>query len=223
MDPIIGQIILWSGVNFVPYGWLACEGQELPIQQYAALYSLLGTTYGGDGRSTFKLPDLRDRIPMGVNTANANPLGKQQGAIANSAAIQIAGAVTLTTNNLPAHNHTGTFSTAAIPVTAPIAIPVNDTASDSGTPSATQVLGKLTVGTSVTKIYTATAANTTLKPFNASFTVPASTGSLTTGNTGAGQPASVASVIQPNSISTKQPSLSLRFIIAVEGVYPQQP
>ena len=65
MDPILGQIILWP-LNWVPDGWMACEGQELSIQANTPLYSLLGTTYGGNGSTTFKLPDLRSRVPLGA-------------------------------------------------------------------------------------------------------------------------------------------------------------
>lgn len=63
MEPLIGQIILFSG-NFAPRGWAFCDGQTLEIAENEALFAILGTTYGGDGRSTFCLPDLRGRVPM---------------------------------------------------------------------------------------------------------------------------------------------------------------
>lgn len=63
MDPFIAQIIMFAG-NFAPRGWAFCDGQLLSIQQYLALFSILGTTYGGDGRTTFALPDLRGRVAM---------------------------------------------------------------------------------------------------------------------------------------------------------------
>ncbi len=62
-DPFIGQINLFAG-NFAPRGWAFCDGQLLPINQNEALFSLLGTMYGGDGRTTFALPDLRGRTPV---------------------------------------------------------------------------------------------------------------------------------------------------------------
>ncbi len=62
-DPFIGEIIMFAG-NFAPRGWAFCQGQLLPINQYQALFSILGTTYGGDGRYTFGLPDLRGRVPV---------------------------------------------------------------------------------------------------------------------------------------------------------------
>jgi microcystin-dependent protein len=66
-DPFIGEIIMFAG-TFAPRGWAFCNGQILPISQNEALYSLLGTTYGGDGRTTFGLPDLRGRVPVGPGT-----------------------------------------------------------------------------------------------------------------------------------------------------------
>lgn len=63
MEPLLGSIILFGG-NFEPRGWAFCNGQSLRISDYSALYSLLGTTYGGDGITTFKLPDLRGRVPV---------------------------------------------------------------------------------------------------------------------------------------------------------------
>jgi microcystin-dependent protein len=66
-DPYIGEIKMFAG-NFAPRGWALCDGQLLNISQYDALYSLLGTTYGGDGRTTFGLPDLRGRVPIHVGT-----------------------------------------------------------------------------------------------------------------------------------------------------------
>ena len=94
MDPFLGQIVLFAG-NFAPRGWALCEGQLLAINQYQALFSLYGTTYGGDGRTTFALPDLRGRAPVSEGTGaglQARPLGQKGG---NDT-------TTLVTANLPA-------------------------------------------------------------------------------------------------------------------------
>ena len=64
MEELIGTIKLFAG-NFAPHGWLICDGRLLNITQNAALFSIIGTTYGGDGRTTFALPDLRGRVPVG--------------------------------------------------------------------------------------------------------------------------------------------------------------
>lgn len=100
MEPFIGQISI-VGFNFPPRGWAACNGQLLSIAQNTALFSLLGTTYGGNGKTTFALPDLRGRTPMGTgNGAGLTPrsLGEQVGTES----------VTLLTSQLPQHTHTVT-------------------------------------------------------------------------------------------------------------------
>jgi microcystin-dependent protein len=96
-EPFIGQIIMFGG-NFAPRGWALCDGQLLPIAQYSALFSILGTTYGGDGRTTFALPDLRGRVPVHEgNGAGLDPisLGEKGGANTH----------TLTANQMPSHHH----------------------------------------------------------------------------------------------------------------------
>lgn len=97
MEPFLAQIVFFGG-NFAPRGWAFCEGQLLPISQYSALFSLLGTTYGGDGRTTFALPDLRGRsIISPGNGPGLSPFSVGQKGGAEQ--------VTLTLNNLPSHNH----------------------------------------------------------------------------------------------------------------------
>jgi microcystin-dependent protein len=90
--PYIGEIRI-VGFNFAPQGWELCQGQLLPISQFDALFNLIGTTYGGDGMSTFALPDLRGRIPVHQGT------GYIQGQAGGSEA------VTLQTPHLPVHSH----------------------------------------------------------------------------------------------------------------------
>lgn len=91
--PYIGEIRLFGG-NFAPAGWAFCDGSLLPISENDALFVLIGTTYGGDGQSTFALPDLRGRTP--VHQAPTYVMGQKGGAES----------VTLTTQQLPAHTHT---------------------------------------------------------------------------------------------------------------------
>lgn len=96
-EQYIGQIQTF-GFNFAPRSWAFCDGQILPIAQYTALFSLLGTTYGGDGRTTFGLPDLRGRRMTGVgNGPGLNPIswGERRGAVER----------TLTSAEMPSHNH----------------------------------------------------------------------------------------------------------------------
>ena len=81
LEPYIGEVTMFAG-TFAPRGWAFCEGQLLSIAQYTALFSILGTTYGGDGRTPFALPDLRGRVPMqqgqGPGLSNRR-LGQQGG------------------------------------------------------------------------------------------------------------------------------------------------
>jgi len=101
-EPFIGEIRLFAG-NYAPVGWMACEGQLLYITQYSALFSILGTMYGGNGTSTFALPDLRGRAPIGAGqgTGLTNRVQGQPGGVEQ---------VTLTSSQLPAHTHTLTAS-----------------------------------------------------------------------------------------------------------------
>ncbi|NHA67137.1 phage tail protein [Phycicoccus flavus] len=98
MDPILGEIRLF-GFGFAPVGWALCQGQMMSIPQNTALFSLLGTTYGGDGRTTFALPDLRGRIPMGAGDAPGLTPRRQGQAVGSET-------VTLDESNLPRHSHT---------------------------------------------------------------------------------------------------------------------
>jgi microcystin-dependent protein len=92
--PIIGQIMMFGG-NFAPRDWAFCNGQLLPISENEALFTLIGTTYGGDGQTTFALPDLRSRVP--IHQGGIHVIGEQAGA-------EI---VTLTATQLPVHSHVG--------------------------------------------------------------------------------------------------------------------
>ena len=101
MDEYMGIIKLFAG-NFAPRGWAFCAGQTLAISSNTALFSILGTTYGGNGTTTFCLPDLRGRVPVGVTNTGGSPLstytlGEVTGTENN----------TLLVNNLPPHTHTG--------------------------------------------------------------------------------------------------------------------
>ncbi len=98
VTPFIGEIIMFAG-NFAPRGWQLCNGQLLPINQHVALFSIIGIEYGGDGRTTFALPDLRGRVPLGTGTGsglNPRSLG-QKGGAQN---------IILVPNQMPTHNHT---------------------------------------------------------------------------------------------------------------------
>src|SRR6187200_2070228 len=96
-EPFIGEIMLFAG-NFAPRGWAFCNGQLLSIAQNTALFSLLGTTYGGDGQTTFALPNFQGRFPMHWGNGSGLSL-RTLGEVSGTES------TTLTINNLPAHTH----------------------------------------------------------------------------------------------------------------------
>jgi len=222
MDPILGQIILWP-LNWVPDGWLACEGQELQVQQYQALYSLLGQTYGGNGTTTFKLPDLRSRVPLGA--VSPNQVGTVSGAATSSMTATGTGSVMLQPSQLPGHTHPATFaSTTATTASVSVAIPVDSVNNaESPTPSPSTVLGKVMSGTTSARAYTTNNNSTTLKPFTAAAALPSVTGNVTVSVQPGAQSAVPVAVAVPVAMSTVQPSLTLRYIIATLGTYPMRP
>jgi microcystin-dependent protein len=99
-QPYVGEIRMFGG-NFAPAGWMFCEGQLLPISGNETLFNLIGTTYGGDGQSTFALPDLRGRVPLHFGNGFA---------LAQTGGVET---VPLTTNQIPGHTHALSATTSA--------------------------------------------------------------------------------------------------------------
>jgi len=104
-EPFIAQITMFAG-NFAPRSWALCDGQLLPIAQNSALFSILGTTYGGDGRTTFALPELRGRFPMhqGTGPGLRNKRLGERGGVEDTV---------LTSAQMPPHTHVGTMKAAS--------------------------------------------------------------------------------------------------------------
>lgn len=168
-DPFVGEVMMFAG-NFAPQGWADCNGQLLPISQNDALFSLIGTTYGGDGIQTFALPDLRGRTPVHAGSGpgmSTRTLGETGGSES----------VTLSAAQMPSHTHTLRAAAAA----------------STGTPGSTVALAQ----TSGAKVYRA--------PSN-----PATMGNGLA-SAGGGQPH-----------DNRQPYLGVRFIMALEGIYPSR-
>lgn len=113
-QPYVGEIRMFAG-NFAPAGWMFCEGQLLPISEYETLFNLIGTTYGGDGQSTFALPDLRGRIPL--HFGNGFTLAETGGVET----------VTLTVAQIPAHSHPMLGSTTVSTLQSPAGNVTGDT------------------------------------------------------------------------------------------------
>jgi microcystin-dependent protein len=91
-QPFVGEIRMFAG-NFAPAGWMFCEGELLPISENETLFSLIGTTYGGDGQSTFALPDLRGRVPIHMGSSYT---------LAETGGVE---SITLTVSQIPVHSH----------------------------------------------------------------------------------------------------------------------
>jgi microcystin-dependent protein len=195
MEPYLASLLLFAG-NFAIRGYAFCWNQILSISQNSALFSLVGTTYGGNGQTTFALPDLRGRAPIGYG--NAPGLG-------NYDLGQMAGATstTLTINNMPAHVHT--VSGAGL-----TSIPSASTAAaTTNTPGATLVPAVMpTVGTGPNALqvkgYVAQDNTTTLAPGTVG-------GSTTTGPAGGNQPFSI-----------QNPYTAMSWLIATEGIFPSR-
>ena len=167
MEDFIGTIKLF-GFNFAPRGWALCEGQLMSISQNTALFSLLGTTYGGDGRTTFGLPDLRSRVAVGQGRGPGltdRKLGSHSGSETNVLNIQ----------QLPAHGHAVNFDGQNI--TAGVTIP---SVNDDGTLEESE--GNI-LANKAGAYAASNAADASLAPFNAPIS-----GSLQSGNTGNSQP-----------------------------------
>lgn len=120
-EPFVGEIRIFAG-NFAPRGWAYCNGQLLAISQHDALFSLLGTIYGGDGRTTFAVPDMRGRLALHAGSGSGpgltpRPLGQKTGEERHQ----------LTVNELPNHNHSMTASSAAASTDNPAGAVLADT------------------------------------------------------------------------------------------------
>jgi microcystin-dependent protein len=165
MNGYIGQILMWAP-NIVPVNWMACEGQVINVQQNPALFSILGSYYGGNGTTTFQLPDLRGATLNGLKNES---VGTKSGAAT----------VTLTPANMPTHTHAWNGVTD----------PGNQQSAADG----------LVANTGATD-----------PDYAASGTLVALAGG-TIANAGGGQP-----------ISVMQPSLGVRYIICVRGIYPSR-
>lgn len=140
MTPYIGEIRMFAG-NFPPVGWMFCDGALLPIQTYDTLFTLIGTTYGGDGKETFALPDLRGRLP--IHTGQGSGLSSR--IIGESAGQET---VTLVPGHLPIHNHAVNASSDTASATSASGNVL--AATDSGNPIyRSAVAGASTLGASV--------------------------------------------------------------------------
>ena len=196
MDMYMGTILAWAP-NFAPQNFQYCKGQLLSISQYSALFALLGTTYGGNGTSTFQLPNLSGRVPVGAG---------QSGGTSNYVLGQTGGteSVTLTINQLPAHTHVATVASLAINS---ITIKASSQDATDHNPSATANSIAAPIDSDGTQAlgYNGIVPDTALN-VAAAGTI---SGTVTNGLTGNNQPVSIL-----------QPYLAVNYIICTQGLFP---
>ena len=191
MEWFIGQIILFGG-NFAIRNFTLANGQLLAISQNQALFSLYGTTYGGDGRTTFGLPDFRGRAPMSSGNGpglSPRPLGQKTGSEY----------LYLNANQLASHNHAAVFASHPI-----VSIPVHTT---SGNQDDTNPGAGILTNNSGLEAYTSEAANGVY----GGAAISTQGGAIQVGNTGSSQP-----------IYVLQPFQVINYEVALQGVYPSR-
>jgi microcystin-dependent protein len=198
-EPYIGSVCM-TAATFCPRGFAEANGQLLAISSNSALFSLLGTNYGGDGRTTFGLPDLRGRTPVGIGTGPGLQ-NIRQGAMPGREFI------TLNLLNLPSHTHSATVSS---PVTVNVSIPVvPNSGSNVTTPSDSQnYLAASPGGPNAAAIWAAQNTETVAQVGGVSAS-GAVTGAVTVGNTGGSQ-----------SFESRPPQTGMRYCVALVGLFP---
>lgn len=155
MEPFIGEIMMFSG-DFAPTGWALCNGQLLQIAQYSALFSVIGNRFGGDGRTTFAVPDLRGRVPINYGTGP----GLQTHALGQSGGTET---VQLQLNEMPAHTHT---VAPACSNTAPsVGSPVNAVPADLGRTATFATTANATMANTTSAIAGGSAAHNNMQPY----------------------------------------------------------
>ncbi len=191
-DQMLGEIRIFAG-NFAPRGWAFCEGQLLPISQNTALFSLLGTIYGGDGRTTFALPDLRGRVA--ISAGNGPGLQDyRQGQRGGSEFTN------LTTAQLPSHNHTAVMTGGSANLLLSTDTAVRSTPQAGDVPSKAQFGNGL--GATDVKNYGPATNTVNGQPLG---------GNIAIGITGGSQ-----------QVDKRQPYLPIRYIIALQGYFPSR-
>ena len=191
MNGYLGEVRLFSG-DFAPRNWLICAGQILVISQYDALFSIISNTYGGDGKTTFALPDLRGRAAIGVGQGpglSSRKRGQHVGVEQ----------VLLDANQMPSHTHEGAVQSATA------SLYTSSLSGTSGTPATGDAISADTGNASF--LYGPNEPDVKM----AAGSIQGITAKITVGNTGGS-----------NSHENMQPSLVLNYIICITGVYPER-
>lgn len=198
-DPYIGEIKMF-GFNFPPRNYTLCYGQLLSISQYTSVFSLLGTYFGGDGRTTFGIPELRGRSAIGQGDGPVT-YPYTMGSIGGSES------QTLTTNNLPSHNHSATFAGGSASATTTVNASKNPATVSS--PSNGDYLAVPAEGRTLYSGYIPDADKGETFTLAGVTTTVASAGQVVVGNTG-----------QNAAFDNRSPYLAVNFCLALDGLYP---
>jgi len=204
MDAYIGTILIWAP-TFAPVQWVFCQGQTMPINGYQAVFALIGTTYGGNGTTNFNLPDLRSRVPVGagMSPGNTNRVLGQVGGAEN---------VTLTLAQMPAHNHTATFTPTGGGSASTLAVNAYDTDATSPSPGSNLFPAKAGIDDGTGSV----------TPVNIYGPAQGTVTNLLTGSGGSTGGGTVT--VNPNGSSQAHPNMQpfqvLNFIMCLEGLFP---
>ncbi|MCF2873311.1 MULTISPECIES: phage tail protein [unclassified Tenacibaculum] len=205
-EGFLGEVKMFAG-NFAPRGWAICNGQLMAISSNTALFSILGTTYGGDGRTTFALPDFRGRVAISP--------GRHPGSLYDWRLGQRTGAETtvLTLLNLPAHTHAAAVTGLAATASASISIPASTETGNTSEPGNNVILslGEVNKNQNELNMYSTETADASLKPFNVPVNVSLSGGTVTVSPTGNNAP-----------FNNIQPVQVINYIICTQGVFPSR-
>ncbi|WP_222167255.1 phage tail protein [Edaphocola aurantiacus] len=217
MEGYIGEIRMWAGTR-VPRDWAFCDGSLLNINNNQALFSVIGTTYGGNGQQNFALPDFRDRVGMG--RSNATALGMVQGTPT----------VTLLSSNMPSFAAVGNVSgltgsaqgTISGSSAASVSIPCSNTGGSTNNPSGNvpAVCNAVDSLGSDASLYSST-ANSNMQAFN--MNVPISINANLPVSFPSGTQLTLTVPGQSLPVNNIQPSLGINYIICVYGIYPDYP
>ena len=211
-SPFIGEIS-YVGFNWAPRNWQSCNGQTLSINDNTALYSLLGTTYGGDGVTTFALPDMRGRVPIhqgrGPGISGNYMMGYRGGTEQ----------ITLSANTMPTHSHSATAESQSQSSVAPGATATSTLKAANTTMNQTNAAGhSLANQSGMIKAYSDTAPNVAMHAGSVVTTLDGIAVTTTTNTT-----VTVNNAGSSNPFPILQPYLVVNCIIATNGIYPTRP
>jgi microcystin-dependent protein len=192
------------GFNFAPMGWALCTGQQLPVSQNAALFALLGTNFGGNGQTTFQLPDLQGRSAVGMG---------QGAGLSNIALGQFAGVenAQMTIANMPIHNHTATQAAFSASLSGTATMVATTSTTGATAPESGSILGSVVASGRVEPSYYPASSTPTVNLAAGTTTVSGQVTPSTPviGNNGSSLP-----------LAIRNPYLGINFIIALEGIFP---